>query len=85
MLCTVHHRYLKGALIPETDGDAVAHGAPTGRRRDYVPSTAPGSRLPHMNVKVLSDMNKEVSRQFLYGQSSVNFKFIKERFRLSNT
>lgn len=33
---------------------------PTGRRRDYVPSVVPGARLPHMNVRILSDTSSEV-------------------------
>lgn len=33
--------------------------APTGRRRDYVPSADPGSRLPHMNIRVLSKLSSE--------------------------
>ncbi|KAK1575307.1 hypothetical protein Q3G72_004358 [Acer saccharum] len=47
-------RYLKGALVPEGDCEMGALEAPTGRRRDYVPSANPGSRLPHMNVRILS-------------------------------
>lgn len=40
---------------------------PTGGRRDYVPSADPGSRLPHMNVRVLSNLSSEVcSHLFLF-------------------
>lgn len=39
---------------------------PTGRRRDYVPSAEPGSRLPHMNVKVLSNLSNEVCSHFCF-------------------
>ncbi|XP_075656926.1 uncharacterized protein LOC142627034 isoform X1 [Castanea sativa] len=52
-------RYRKGALIPESDSVLGAPELPTGRRRDYVPSADPGSRLPHMNVKVLSNLSNE--------------------------
>ncbi|XP_019200546.1 PREDICTED: uncharacterized protein LOC109194092 isoform X2 [Ipomoea nil] len=48
-------RYLKGALV--SDGDNLLHEpeAPTGRRRDFVPSADPGSRLPHINVRPFSN------------------------------
>ncbi|KAL8226450.1 hypothetical protein R6Q57_016282 [Mikania cordata] len=54
-------RYRKGALVPEIDseGAPIKPEPPTGRRREYIPSADPGSRLPHMNVKVLSDVKKE--------------------------
>ena len=41
----------------------VNHGpedVPTGRRRDYVPSSEPGSRLPHMKVRPLRGSSDEV-------------------------
>ncbi|KAL5760108.1 hypothetical protein ACOSP7_018607 [Xanthoceras sorbifolium] len=47
-------RYLQGALVSDSDPEVGAPEAPTGRRRDYVPSADPGSRLPHMNIRVLS-------------------------------
>ncbi|KAM4109553.1 hypothetical protein ACB094_03G127300 [Castanea mollissima] len=53
-------RYLKGALIPESDSVLGAPELPTGHRRDYVPSADPGSRLPHLNVKVLSNLSNEI-------------------------
>lgn len=53
-------RYLKGALVPDSDGEVGTAEAPTGRRRDYVPSADPGSRLPHMNVRVLSTLTSGV-------------------------
>lgn len=37
-----------------------AHEAPSGRRRDYIPCSEPGSRLPHMNVKLLSNPSSKV-------------------------
>nr|GMC62817.1 putative polyketide hydroxylase isoform X2 [Ipomoea batatas] len=48
-------RYLKGALV--SDGDNLLHEpeAPTGRRRDFVPSADPGSRLPHINIRPFSN------------------------------
>ncbi|XP_073021149.1 uncharacterized protein [Primulina eburnea] len=49
-------RYAKGALIPDNDSLTRAPEPPTGRRRDYVPSTDPGSRLPHMKIKLLSEL-----------------------------
>ncbi|KAI3426776.1 FAD_binding_3 domain-containing protein [Psidium guajava] len=52
-------RYLDGALIPDVDSTSVPLSVPTGRRRDYIPSADPGSRLPHMNVRVWSDSGKE--------------------------
>lgn len=45
-----------------SDGDNMLDSseAPTGRRRDYVPSAVPGSRLPHMNVRLLSNPSSKV-------------------------
>lgn len=53
-------RYYEGALLPEEGDELGAREKPTGRRRDYVPSAAPGSRLPHMNVRILSSPAAEV-------------------------
>ncbi|KAA0056408.1 putative polyketide hydroxylase [Cucumis melo var. makuwa] len=46
-------RYSDGAIIPD---NTLLGGReePTGRRRQYIPSADPGSRLPHMNVRVLA-------------------------------
>lgn len=52
-------RYLQGALLPDNDSELDAPEAPTGRRREYVPSANPGSRLPHINVKELSKLSTE--------------------------
>lgn len=52
-------RYLKGALVPDSDSAQDALEAPTGHRRDYIPTGAPGSRLPHMNVRLLSNLTSE--------------------------
>ncbi|KAM7251196.1 hypothetical protein ACFE04_023079 [Oxalis oulophora] len=51
-------RYLKGALVPDSDG--VPLQTPTGHRRDYVPRADPGMRLPHMNVKMLSNEEETI-------------------------
>lgn len=53
-------RYLEGALVPDSGDVVPAPELPTGRRRDYVPCADPGSRLPHMNVKVSSNFPSEV-------------------------
>ncbi|KAJ4839394.1 hypothetical protein Tsubulata_016848 [Turnera subulata] len=51
-------RYLEGALLPDSDTAANPPEPPTGRRRDYVPSTDPGSRLPHTYVRPLSNSSE---------------------------
>ncbi|XP_048503383.1 uncharacterized protein LOC104897625 isoform X2 [Beta vulgaris subsp. vulgaris] len=53
------YRYKEGALV--SDGHAIhdADSVPTGRRRDYVPSSEPGSRLPHMKMRLLSSVSDE--------------------------
>ncbi|KAL0700050.1 hypothetical protein Bca4012_056172 [Brassica carinata] len=53
-------RYQEGAIVPDNESGAGDPEAPSGRRRDYVPCAEPGSRLPHMYVKVLSDSTREV-------------------------
>ncbi|KAJ8758885.1 hypothetical protein K2173_002664 [Erythroxylum novogranatense] len=59
-------RYLKGALVPDNASD-VRDGQepPTGRRREYVPSANPGSKLPHMEVRLLSNLPSEVTISIL--------------------
>ncbi|OIS96537.1 PREDICTED: uncharacterized protein LOC109234000 [Nicotiana attenuata] len=52
-------RYRKGALVFEDFSGLNVHEAPSGRRRDYIPCSEPGSRLPHMNVKLLSNPSSE--------------------------
>ncbi|XP_042488396.1 putative polyketide hydroxylase isoform X2 [Macadamia integrifolia] len=52
-------RYLEGALVPENYNASHAPEAPTGRRRDYVPSAEPGLRLPHMNFRLLPKLSSE--------------------------
>ncbi|KZV39975.1 hypothetical protein F511_15637 [Dorcoceras hygrometricum] len=49
-------RYTKGALVSDNDNLSSAPEPPSGRRRDYVPSSDPGSRLPHMKIKLLSKL-----------------------------
>lgn len=58
-------RYEQGALVPEVEKeDNVLEEKPTGRRREYVSSSKPGSRLPHMQLRILSQnkfhLNKEI-------------------------
>ncbi|GAV85453.1 FAD_binding_3 domain-containing protein [Cephalotus follicularis] len=71
-------RYLKGALTPDNDSVVVSPEAPTGRRRSYVPSANPGSRLPHMNLKVLPDLSTEetISTLDLVSGDKVEFLLI---------
>lgn len=52
-------RYLKGALVSDDDSSSNAQEAPTGGRRDYIPSADPGSRLPHMSMRLLSDLSSK--------------------------
>ena len=40
--------------MSESDNPENPPEVPTGRRRDYIASTNPGSRLPHMYVQVNS-------------------------------
>ncbi|KAK9027800.1 hypothetical protein V6N11_067622 [Hibiscus sabdariffa] len=71
-------RYLEGALVPDSKDVASALELPTGRRRDYVPCADPGSRLPHMNVRVLSDFPSEetISTHDLVSVDKVEFLLI---------
>ncbi|KDP26758.1 hypothetical protein JCGZ_17916 [Jatropha curcas] len=54
-------RYLEGALIPDNGNTEGVMEQPTGRRREYIPSVNPGSRLPHMDVRILSNLSSEVT------------------------
>lgn len=47
--------------MPDIDGAETTRDMPLGRRRDYVPCAEPGSRLPHMYVKALSNLSSQVS------------------------
>ncbi|KAK9072259.1 hypothetical protein SSX86_008692 [Deinandra increscens subsp. villosa] len=73
-------RYREGALVPEIDseGAPIKPEPPTGRRREYIPSADPGSRLPHMNVKALSEVKKEaiISTLDLISRDKVEFLLI---------
>ncbi|PON64794.1 FAD-binding domain containing protein [Parasponia andersonii] len=52
-------RYLVGALVPDSDCVLGTPEAPTGSRRDYIPTADSGCRLPHMNVRVLSNSSSK--------------------------
>ncbi|KAK4429710.1 putative polyketide hydroxylase [Sesamum alatum] len=54
-------RYSKGALVSDADSlSGAPQETPTGRRRGYIPSSDPGSRLPHMQIRPLSELlNKD--------------------------
>ncbi|KAL4282278.1 hypothetical protein GQ457_03G009140 [Hibiscus cannabinus] len=71
-------RYPEGALVPDSKDVASAPELPTGRRRDYVPCADPGSRLPHMNVRVLSNFPSEetISTHDLVSVDKVEFLLI---------
>ncbi|KNA16154.1 hypothetical protein SOVF_091900 [Spinacia oleracea] len=51
------YRYKEGALVLDKHVIHDADDVPTGRRRDYVPSSEPGFRLPHMEVRSLSSVS----------------------------
>ncbi|KAL0385393.1 UNVERIFIED_CONTAM: 2,4-dichlorophenol 6-monooxygenase [Sesamum radiatum] len=83
-------RYSKGALV--SDGDSLSGApqeTPTGRRRDYIPSSDPGSRLPHMQIQPLSELlNKDAfSTLDLVSVDNVEFVLIiapvEESYRLA--
>ncbi|KAK2971046.1 hypothetical protein RJ640_030796 [Escallonia rubra] len=71
-------RYLHGAVVPDSDRMEDAPNAPTGRRRDYLPSSDPGSRLPHMSIRALSKPHSEemVSTLDLVSGDKVEFLLI---------
>ncbi|XP_065876781.1 uncharacterized protein [Euphorbia lathyris] len=83
-------RYLEGALVPDNDSTMSVLEPPTGRRRDYIPSADPGSRLPHMNVRLLSNSSSEVivSTLDLISGNKLEFLLIvaplKESYKLSH-
>ncbi|KAF2292564.1 hypothetical protein GH714_025609 [Hevea brasiliensis] len=56
-----YFRYHEGAVIPDNDSMVGVLEPPTGRRRDYIPSANPGSRLPHMDVRISSNLSSEVT------------------------
>ncbi|OIT33571.1 hypothetical protein A4A49_36383 [Nicotiana attenuata] len=69
-------RYRKGALVSEDFSGLNAHEAPSGRRRDYIPCSEPGSRLPHMNVKLLSNPSSKEIFSTLDIVSGDNVEFV---------
>lgn len=69
-------RYLKGALIPEINDVESPPEVPTGRRRDYTPSAQPGSKLPHMFVRVNPLSEETVSTLDLVSGDKVEFVLI---------
>ncbi|XP_057840038.2 uncharacterized protein LOC131049948 isoform X2 [Cryptomeria japonica] len=47
-------RYEQGCLVPEGNmSNDTSEEKPTGRRRDYIPSSKPGSRLPHTQLRII--------------------------------
>ncbi|KAL3649866.1 hypothetical protein CASFOL_006269 [Castilleja foliolosa] len=84
-------QYTKGALVPDDDSLSSAQESPTGRRRNYVPSSDPGSRLPHMKIQPLSSLSTEDAFSTLDLVSGDNIEFlliiapIKESYRLAQS
>ncbi|XP_057766922.1 uncharacterized protein LOC130987413 [Salvia miltiorrhiza] len=83
-------RYSTGALVSDGDSFSNAQEKPTGRRRDYVPSSDPGSRLPHMNIQLLSNSKERIcSTLDLVSANDVEFLLIispmKESYQLAQT
>ncbi|OIW14660.1 hypothetical protein TanjilG_33002 [Lupinus angustifolius] len=80
-------RYLQGAIVPESYNAESPPGILTGRRRDYIPSTHPGSRLPHMFVKVIQKNEETISTLDLISGDKVEFLLIiapvKESYHLA--
>ncbi|KAF7808622.1 FAD/NAD(P)-binding oxidoreductase family protein [Senna tora] len=79
-------RYLQGAVVPESNNMESSPEMSTGRRRDYIPSAHPGSRLPHMYVRV-HNSNEIVSTLDLVSGDKVEFLLIiapgKESYNLA--
>ncbi|KAJ9554504.1 hypothetical protein OSB04_018549 [Centaurea solstitialis] len=73
-------RYREGALIPEPETEGLPNKPepPSGRRQEYIPSADPGSRLPHMNVRLLSELTQEapISTLDLISVDKVEFLLI---------
>lgn len=63
-------RYSKGALVSDNNSSLGAQEPPSGRRRDYVPSSDPGSRLPHMKIQLLPKLSSEVCQLVMHSLSS---------------
>ncbi|WCJ38692.1 FAD/NAD(P)-binding oxidoreductase family protein [Euphorbia peplus] len=83
-------RYLHGALVPDNDSTKSVLEPPTGRRRDYIPSADPGSRLPHIDVRILSNTSSEgiISTLDLISGDKLEFLLIvaplKDSYKLSH-
>ncbi|CAI0426139.1 unnamed protein product [Linum tenue] len=71
-------RYLEGALISDGNGASTTVEPPSGRRREYVPSADPGSRLPHTYIRPLSNSptNKTLSTHDLIPVDKLEFLLI---------
>lgn len=57
------YRYLQGALVADGDNETRETVETASNRRgsrDYVPCSKPGSRLPHMQLKMLNASSSEV-------------------------
>ncbi|KAK6160359.1 hypothetical protein DH2020_003740 [Rehmannia glutinosa] len=84
-------RYSEGALVSDGDSSSSARERPTGRRRDYVPSSDPGSRLPHMKIQLLSAFSSKDAFSTLDLVSADNIEFlliiapIKESYQLAQS
>ncbi|KAJ1396997.1 hypothetical protein SESBI_32170 [Sesbania bispinosa] len=80
-------RYLQGAIMLESNDVESPEQVPTGRRRDYIPSAQPGSRLPHMFVRVNPLSEETVSTLDLVSGDKVEFILIiapvKESYHLA--
>ncbi|XP_022887617.1 uncharacterized protein LOC111403366 isoform X1 [Olea europaea var. sylvestris] len=84
-------RYREGALVSDSNSLSSASETPTGRRREYIPSTDPGSRLPHMKIKLVSELKRRETFSTLDLVSSDNVQFlliiapIEESYNLART
>ncbi|KAL5552475.1 hypothetical protein UlMin_039876, partial [Ulmus minor] len=69
-------RYLEGMVVP--DSVSAPQEAPSGRRRDYIPTADPGCRLPHMTVMVFSSSSSKetISTPDLISIDNVEFLLI---------
>ncbi|KAL8543860.1 hypothetical protein ACS0TY_004423 [Phlomoides rotata] len=82
-------RYSKGALVSDGDSSSSAPETPTGRRREYIPSSDPGTKLPHMTIRLLSEYSSEGTFSTLDLISGENVEFlliiapIKESYQLA--
>ncbi|KAI4336611.1 hypothetical protein L6164_015115 [Bauhinia variegata] len=81
-------RYLQGAIMPYSNYTDSTPPVPTGRRRDYIPSSHPGSRLPHIYMRVNPLSEEAVSTLDLVSGDKVEFLLIiapvKESYHLAH-